>query len=97
MSHRRGPALLCLLLATVLTLSAAAVSSRGEPRPAVPHSLEEETVHYGETPAVRIIPLTDLERADTQATDGMTVPVDPAEMSAVLAEYTWQDGTIIRL
>lgn len=56
MSHRRGPALLCLLLATVLTLSAAAVSSRGEPRPAVPHSLEEETVHYGETPAVRIIP-----------------------------------------
>ena len=97
MSHRRGPALLCLLLATVLTLSAAAVSSRGEPRPAVPHSLEEETVHYGETPAVRIIPLTDLERADTQATDGMTVPVDPAEMSAVLAECTLQDGTIIRL
>ena len=70
MSHRRGPALLCLLLATVLTLSAAAVSSRGEPRPAVPHSLEEETVQAVEGGAQILMvdtgSLRDLERCQKQ-------------------------------
>ena len=92
MSHRRGPALLCLLLATVLTVFAAPhLASAGPPaEPAPPQSLNDENIYYEETPAVQIIPLTDLEPVDTLAAtnpfwiEGGTLdPVDPAEMETI--------------
>ena len=106
MSNRRGPALLCLLLATVLTVFAAPrLTSAGPPaEPAPPQSLNDEDIYYEETPAVQIIPLTDLEPVDTLAAtnpfwiEGGTLnPVDPAEMETILAECTLADNTIIRL
>ena len=106
MSHRRGPALLCLLLATVLTVFAAPhLASAGPPaEPAPPQSLNDENIYYEETPAVQIIPLTDLEPVDTLAAtnpfwiEGGTLdPVDPAEMETILAECTLEDNTIVRL
>ena len=103
MTRTRWPALLCLLLTTALTMFAAATSA-AEDTDAPPQSLEDETVHYEESPPVQIIPLSDLEPVDTlvaanssQIGDGILVPVDPAEMETILAECTLQDGTIIRL
>ena len=103
MTRTRWPALLCLLLATALTMFAAATSA-AEDTDAPPQSLEDETVHYEESPPVQIIPLSDLEPVDTlvaanpsQIGDGILDPVDPAEMETILAECTLQDGTIIRL
>ena len=107
MRQARWPALLCLLLATALTIFAAARSpgSAGTPaEPDPPQSLNGGSAHYEEAPAVQIISLSDLEPADTLAAtnpfwiEGGTLdPVDPAEMETVLAECTLQDGTIIRL
>ena len=103
MTRTRWPALLCLLLTTALTMFAAATSA-AEDTDAPPQSLEDETVHYEESPPVQIIPLSDLEPVDTlvaanssQIGDGILDPVDPAEMETILAECTLQDGTIIRL
>ena len=103
MTRTRWPALLCLLLTTALTMFAAATSA-AEDTDAPPQSLEDETVHYEESPPVQIIPLSDLEPLDTlvaahpsQIGDGILDPVDPAEMETILAECTLQDGTIIRL
>ena len=106
MSNRRGPALLCLLLATVLTVFAVPrLAPAGPPaEPAPPQSLNDEDIYYEETPAVQIIPLSDLEPVDTRAAtnpfwiEGGTLnPVDPAEMETILAECTLADNTIIRL
>ena len=107
MRQARWPALLCLLLATALTIFAAARSpgSAGTPaEPDPPQSLNGGSAHYEEAPAVQIISLSDLEPVDTLAAtnpfwiEGGTLdPVDPAEMETVLAECTLQDGTIIRL
>lgn len=107
MRQARWPALLCLLLATALTIFAAARSpgSAGTPaEPDPPQSLNGGSAHYEEAPAVQIISLSDLEPVDTLAAtnpfwiEGGTLdPVDPAEMETILAECTLQDGTIIRL
>ena len=107
MRQARWPALLCLLLATALTIFAAARSpgSAGTPaEPDPPQSLNGGSAHYEEAPAVQIISLSDLEPVDTLAAtnpfwiEGGTLdPVDPAEMETVLAECTLQDGTVIRL
>ena len=107
MRQARWPALLCLLLATALTIFAPARSpgSAGTPaEPDPPQSLNGGSAHYEEAPAVQIISLSDLEPVDTLAAtnpfwiEGGTLdPVDPAEMETVLAECTLQDGTIIRL
>ena len=58
MSHRRGPALLCLLLATVLTVFAAPhLASAGPPaEPAPPQSLNGENIYYEETRRSRSFP-----------------------------------------
>ena len=103
MTRTRWPALLCLLLTTALTMFAAATSA-AEDTDAPPQSLEDETVHYEESPPVQIIPLSELEPVDTlvaahpsQIGDGILDPVDPAEIETILAECTLQDGTIIRL
>ena len=107
--RKRAPALLCLLLAT-----AAAVLLTGRPVAAAPVSapdgggadqiLEEDTVHYGDQPTVRVISLSDLEPVNTSAADGsawgaetLFLPADPAEMTEVLAELNLNDGTCIRL
>ena len=104
MWQKRGPALLCLLLATALTVFAAARSPArpsGEVPP--PRTLEEESLLYEETP-VQIISLSDLEPVDTRASanpvwvgSGTLDPVDQAEMASVLAECTLKDNTIVRL
>ena len=101
MWQKRGPALLCLLLATALTVFAAA-RSPARPSGEVPplRTLEEESLLYEETP-VQIISLSDLEPVDTRASanpvwaEGGTV--DRAEMASVLAECTLKDNTIVRL
>lgn len=104
MWQKRGPALLCLLLATALTVFAAA-RSPARPSGEVPplRTLEEESLLYEETP-VQIISLSDLEPVDTRASanpvwaEGGTLdPVDRAEMASVLAECTLKDNTIVRL
>ena len=107
MRQARWPALLCLLLATALTIFAAvqlpaAGPSAAEELPA--QSMEEESVHYEESPPVQIISLTDLDPVDTLAATnpfwiegGALDPVDLAEMETILAECTLKDGTIIRL
>ena len=107
MRQARWPALLCLLLATALTIFAAGQLPAAGPSAhggAPPQSLKEETVYYEESPPVQIISLSDLESVDTQAAanpawiaGGTPDPVDPAEMEVILAECTLQDGTIIRL
>ena len=104
MWQKRGPALLCLLLATALTVFAAArppAAPPGEVPP--PQTLEEESLLYEETP-VQIISLLDLEPVDTRASanpvrvgGGTLDPVDQAEMASVLAECTLKDNTIVRL
>ena len=63
MRQARWPALLCLLLATALTIFAAARSpgSAGTPaEPDPPQSLNGGSAHYEEAPAVQIISLSDL-------------------------------------
>lgn len=99
MWQKRGPALLCLLLATALTVFAAAPPGEVPP----PQTLEEESLLYEETP-VQIISLLDLEPVDTRASanpvrvgGGTLDPVDQAEMASVLAECTLKDNTIVRL
>lgn len=67
MWQKRGPALLCLLLATALTVFAAARSPAAPPGEVPPpQTLEEESLLYEETP-VQIISLLDLEPVDTRA------------------------------
>lgn len=67
MWQKRGPALLCLLLATALTVFAAARSPAAPPGEVPPpRTLEEESLLYEETP-VQIISLLDLEPVDTRA------------------------------
>ena len=106
MGQRRGLALLCLLLAAALSISAGCLFAPGPPADTAlsQQTLEEETVHFDETPPVQIIPLTDLAPVDTRAAAhpfwgerGTLAPADPAEMETVLAECTLEDGTIIRL
>ena len=66
MWQKRGPALLCLLLATALTVFAAARSPAAPPGEVPPpRTLEEESLLYEETP-VQIISLLDLEPVDTR-------------------------------
>lgn len=66
MWQKRGPALLCLLLATALTVFAAARSPAAPPGEVPPpQTLEEESLLYEETP-VQIISLLDLEPVDTR-------------------------------
>ena len=104
MWQKRGPALLCLLLATALTVFAAARSPAAPPGEVPPpQTLEEESLLYEETP-VQIISLLDLEPVDTRASanpvrvgGGTLDPVDQAEMASVLAECTLKDNTIVRL
>lgn len=104
MWQKRGPALLCLLLATALTVFAAARSPAAPPGEVPPpRTLEEESLLYEETP-VQIISLLDLEPVDTRASanpvrvgGGTLDPVDQAEMASVLAECTLKDNTIVRL
>ena len=101
MWQKRGPALLCLLLATALTVFAAARSPAAPPGEVPPpQTLEEESLLYEETP-VQIISLLDLEPVDTRASanpvrvgGGTLAPVDQAEMASVLAECTLKDNTI---
>ena len=98
MRQARWPALLCLLLATALTIFAAGQLPAAGPSAhggAPPQSLKEETVYYEESPPVQIISLSDLEPVDTQAAanpawiaGGTPAPVDPAEMEVILAECT---------
>lgn len=104
MWQKRGPALLCLLLATALTVFAAARSPAAPPGEVPPpQTLEEESLLYEETP-VQIISLLDLEPVDTRASanpvrvgGGTLDPVGQAEMASVLAECTLKDNTIVRL
>ena len=106
MRQTRWPAFLCLLLATALTIFAAARSPAGEASGSSPPSqtLEDGTAHYEEAPPVRVISLSDLDPVNTGAADsslggstGGLVPVDESAMGSVLAECTLQDHTIIRL
>ena len=105
--RKRAPGLVCLLL-----LTAAALLLAGHRTPAAPpgpdsedtaSTLEENTVHYEEQPAVRVISLPELTPADTTAQQVLTgewagfQPADPAEMAEVLSELYLHDGTSIRL
>lgn len=105
--RKRAPGLVCLLL-----LTAAALLLAGHRTPAAPpgpdsedtaSTLEENTVHYEEQPAVRVISLPELTPADTTAQQVLTgewvglQPADPAEMAEVLSELYLRDGTSIRL
>ena len=108
MRYKRVPALVFLLLATVLSCFAASRSSAAGQEASGPHqttqTLEDGSIYYEETPPVQIISLEGLEPVDTRAaanpprgSEVSFVSVDPAEMGTILAECTLEDNTIIRL
>lgn len=105
--RKRAPGLVCLLLLTAATLLLAGRHTPGAPPGPdgedTAATMEEDTIHYEEQPAVRVISLSELPAVDTAAEQVLMgewagfQPADPVEMSEVLSELHLHDGTSIRL